>query len=229
MQPICLKIIQNNYTLQEALTVIYDTLNKQRLSKEERGDLGELAVLYTLLAIQQRYPKYVTIYHSALFKKPKSDWTTELDFIVVTPFAVFVIETKSFYGHTKVLQNQKLEVTNKYGKKEYDVIYQNQGHCRTLYELIYSYVKSPTVIIPIVTLFSVGTLEDTRTNDLRNKYPVLNVNYLATYIGTILNKGFAQSIKPTVNLPKCIQQISSNNIQSKENMIEHIQRIKKRY
>ena len=229
MQAICKSIISQNYILRDALIVIQSTLANKRLSKEERGDLGELAVLYTLLALQQQYQGIMKVYHSVLLKKPNSDWTTEIDFIVVTPFAIFVIETKSYYGHTTILKNHKFNVKNEHYTKEYDVVYQNQGHCQTLYKLIYPYLSSPQVIRPVVTIFSVGTLTDTRDTSSRNQYPVLNVQYLLTYIGSIIKRGLDSHLNPNVNLPKCIEQINKYNIQSEDEMTSHIRRIQKRY
>lgn len=229
MQPICMSIISQNYTLKDALAVILNTLETKRLSKEERGDLGELAVLYSLLALQKSYGDIFKVYHSVLLKKPNSDWTTEIDFVVVTPFAVFVIETKSFYGDTLVQKNHKLSVKNKYGTKEYDVVYQNQGHCRTLYELIYSSVSKAEVVRPVVTLFSVGTLTDSRNDSARRDYPVMNVTYLLNYIGSFVHNCITQKVKPTINLPKCIDIIDKHNIQSENEMLSHIKRIQTRY
>lgn len=229
MRQICLDIIAQNHSLQDALNIIQSTLEHRRLSKEERGDLGELAILYTLLALQQKYGEYIQIFHSVLFRKQNSDWTTEVDFIVVTPYAVFVIEGKSFYGETVIQKNHKLKVKNQYGVREYDVVYQNQGHCRTLYQLIYPYLISANVIRPVVTLFSIGNLKDERDNKSRTDYPIVNVQFLFKYIDTILIRAINQKMNPTVNMPKCIQIINKNNIQSEESMLEHIKRIQSRY
>lgn len=227
MDKICEHIISQNYSLQDALHAIQTCLSTPGTSKETRGDLGELAVLYTLLALHKQYPEFTKVYHSALMKKKNSEWTNEIDFIFVTPFAVFVIEAKSFYGDTTLSQNHMFTVQNKYGTKSYDVVYQNQQHCKTLYQHIYPYVKGAVVVRPIVTLFSIGTITDKRTSEQRNEYPVLNVENLYNYISKVIHAGISTQMKPKVNYPKCLREIDRQNIQSKDNMLEHINRIKK--
>lgn len=226
MDKICEHIISQNYSLQDALHAIQTCLSTPGTSKETRGDLGELAVLYTLLALHQQYPEITKVYHSVLMKKQTGDWTNEIDFIFVTPFAVFVIEAKSYYGNTTIGKDHKFTVRNKHGVKSYDVVYQNQAHCRTLYQHIYSYIKGPKVIKPLVTLFSIGTITDNRTSEQRNEYPVFNVENLYNYLSKIMYTGLSTQMKAKVNFPKCVREINRQNIQSKENMLEHVQRIK---
>ena len=222
---ICEHIIAQNYSLQDALNAIQICLSTPGTSKETRGDLGELAVLYTLLALHQQFPKITKVYHSVLMKKQRGDWTNEIDFIFVTPFAVFVIEAKSYYGNTTIGEDHKFTVKNRYSVKTYDVVYQNQSHCKTLYQYIYSYIKGPKVIKPLVALFSIGTITDIRTPEQRNEYPVLNVENLYNYLSKIMYTGLANGMKPKVNFPKCVREINRQNIQSKENMLEHVKRI----
>lgn len=225
MNKLCQDIISQNYSLQDALGAITLALGQRGVTKEERGELGELAVMYVLLTLQSRYPTITKLFHSVLLRKPNSEWTTEIDFVFVTAFGIFVIETKSFYGSTTILPNHKFQVKNQYGTTDYDVVYQNQGHCKTLYQLTYSYVKSPKVIRPIVTIFSIGDLHDTRDSVNRNLYPVMNVENLYNYINSVLQNAINSHMKPTVNLPKYITTLDKLNIQSDDNMLEHIHRI----
>lgn len=225
MNNICEYIMSQNYTLKEALQAIEVALQNYSNSKETRGELGELATLYTLFTIHQEFPNITRLYHSVLLEKPNSDWTTELDFVLVTPVAVFVVETKSFYGKTTILKNHKFQVKLNKQIYEYDPVYQNQGHCRTLYEYTYTFMKDASCIKPIVNIFSIGSFVDTRDKQARNAYPVLNVEYLYNYIYRPLNAYRSGQVKPTVNVEKVCEYIDKHNVQSKENMLSHIKRI----
>lgn len=221
---ICDYIISQNYTVRNALRAIEIALANPKTSREVRGQLGELAVAYTLLGLKKQNPN-TKLFQSVLLKKPDSDWTTEIDFLYVTPYALYVIEVKSYFGTTEILPNLKFSVNTKQNKTEYDVIYQNQGHCKTVYELIYNYVKSPEFIKPVVTLYSLGNLIDKRSDEDRLKYPVLNIENLYNYIAKAITKANNRKLTPTVNVAKCSELIAKNNIQSEENMLQHINRI----
>lgn len=225
MNNICDYIVNQNYSLKEALGAIEIALEKGGHSREVRGDLGELAVSYTLLALQERFPETKLFQSTLLKKKDGSGWSTEIDFIYVTPFAVFVVEAKSFYGKTIIDKDQKFVV--KAGKKvnTYEVLAQNQGHCRVLYEYIYDLIKDAKQIMPVVVIFSVGETKDERSREDRNAYPVLNVSNMYNYI----YNGLVNGKTATVDVPSVIRRIQDSDTYSAENMAKHVAMIKETF
>lgn len=225
MQNITTQIIQSGYTLGDTLRTISDYMAYGRLSKEERGELAELGVFYILLALQQQYPN-IKIYHSILLRtNPNNDWTTEVDFVLVTPYKIFVIETKSYYGITTV-KDTLLKVQVKNTSYEHEVFKQNQGHCKAIYKYIYPYITSSGVIQPVITMFCNGTIRDTRNKKLQTQFPVLVIGELFDYLSTTLFKYYQSSANYLVSYDAVNSILTANNLQSEDAMLAHINRIK---
>ena len=217
-------VINQHGTLQQSLNLISQLLSNRQVSKEDRGELAELGVYYILLALQSTYPNF-TIYHSVLLKVG-NNYTTEIDFVVVTPYKVIVLECKSFYGQITVTPDNLFTI--KAGKQTYthNVLYQNQGHCKAIYSTIYQRIKGASTILPIITLFSNSMLQDKRNINIQQQFPILTIIELFDYISATLYPYYSTGQPNTVDYSEVVRLLDQHNIQSEDAMLAHIKRVK---
>ncbi len=110
-----------------------------------KGWFGEKTVAIILSSLPQEYQ----VIHNVMLRK-KSGKTTQIDHVVVSPYGIFVIETKNYRGYiTGSVQGEKWTQNKKYSI--YNPLKQNYGHMKTLAELL---ALSEEIFIPIV-VFSV--------------------------------------------------------------------------
>lgn len=110
-----------------------------------KGWFGEKTVAIILSSLPQEYQ----VIHNVMLRI-KSGKTTQIDHVVVSPYGIFVIETKNYRGYiTGSVQGEKWTQNKKYSI--YNPLKQNYGHMKTLAELL---ALSEEIFIPIV-VFSV--------------------------------------------------------------------------
>lgn len=108
------------------------------------GKIAEKMVHYKLTKLPEEY--YVI--NNALFQG--NGRSTQIDHIVVSPYGVFVIETKGYKGWIFGGEDAESWTQNIYGHKSqfYNPILQNEGHARFIAYLLKDIGRIP--IIPIV-------------------------------------------------------------------------------
>lgn len=106
---------------------------------------GERMVVNSLLSL----PKEYKIYNNLLLQSSRNG-TTEIDHVVVSPYGVFVIETKDYYGEVTGRRTEKQWVQNtgmEY-KKFGNPLDQNYGHMKTIQEI--THVKFDNMVSIVV-------------------------------------------------------------------------------
>lgn len=159
------------------------------------------------------------VFDNVLLKTNSKGGTTQIDHIVVSPYGIFVIETKSHKG--KIFGNIESKnwvqtlITRKGVQKYkfYNPVLQNAGHIRALSKLLgmdYRYFSG-------IVVFS------NPNTDITNVYcgNVCSPYTLATFI--LYNR---KPILSAYQLGYIIQKIQENNIQSTYRDKKHIQYVK---
>ncbi len=100
--------------------------------RSHRGKLSEKLVENKLSNLPGEY----VMFNNVLFEG--NGKSSQIDHIVVSPYGVFVIETKGYYGWILGSENGEYWTQNIYGKKYkfYNPIFQNSGHIRFLSYLL---------------------------------------------------------------------------------------------
>ncbi len=95
-----------------------------------KGWFGEKTVAIILSSLPQEYQ----IIHNVMLRQ-KSGKTTQIDHVVISPYGIFVIETKNYKGYITGSEWGKSWT----GNKKYSIpnpIKQNYGHVKALAELL---------------------------------------------------------------------------------------------
>lgn len=111
---------------------------------EWKGKYSERLVYRKMLRLPDEY----TIFNDLLFEN--NGYSTLIDHLVVSPYGVFVIETKGYKGWILGGEYSEKWTQNIYGRKFdfYNPVKQNDGHVRFLRHLLKCSVDIP--LIPIV-------------------------------------------------------------------------------
>jgi hypothetical protein len=104
---------------------------KQKVASTRIGELGEHKINIQL----DQLPKECKSLSDLLLPNPKSrTGYTQIDHIVISPYCLFVIETKNYNGEIKGGQtDQQWSVSNRY--KMYNPLKQNYGHIKAIENL----------------------------------------------------------------------------------------------
>ena len=111
--------------------------------KFSKGKIGEekVAVLLKLL------PKEYVVLNNLIISNGKS--TAQMDHVVVSPYGMFVIETKNYKGWIYGKDYYKQWTQNIFGRKYefYNPVKQNETHIRALRKLLYQFGDIPYISI----------------------------------------------------------------------------------
>ena len=159
--------------------------------------------------------EYFSIY-TALFEN--NGRSTQIDHIVVSPYGVFVIETKGYKGWIYGGENVEYWTQNIYGKKTrfYNPIIQNEGHVRFLSYLLRDFENIP--IIPIVVFNNEATIKTEFENHI-----VVNRKRLKRAIRRYRNEVLSAEVQK-----KIIDVIESNSRTGSSAERYHIRNVRNR-
>lgn len=187
-------------------------------SPENIGKYGEKRVAWKLDWLSN---EYVTLNDVLL---PTNYGTTQIDHIVISPYGIFVIETKNYKGW--ILGNEKSEMWTQslYGKKplwgwssvQYKLrnpIKQNTAHVIAISQLLDEVDDS--AIIPIVVFSDSADLKITTYNHI-----VINWCSLRSTI-----KSFKTQLIKQEDIQKIVDKISAANIKTRDSKDKHIMSI----
>lgn len=112
------------------------------------GYLGEKKVVFVLSLLGRKYKVFNDVFI------PTANGTTQIDHIVVSPYGIFVIETKNYKGWITGGENSYKWVKNVYGKKyEFpNPIIQNRGHVAALKKLLRVYGSDVFVSVVVFAM-----------------------------------------------------------------------------
>lgn len=193
---------------------------------KKKGQRGEMRIAKELAKLPQ---EYVTI-NNVILQTPKG--TTQIDHIVVSPYAIFVIETKNYSGEiygsdSKDEWKQIIKTDVRYKKKWYktytyitkNTFYnparQSIGHTIPIKKLIEHNYDLP--IIPIVVFVGNADLTNVHTNTI-----VLKRDYL---LSAIQNYHLTPYLSET-DVTDIVSIINRNNLCDKVSNKKHIKNVK---
>ena len=143
-------IIKNRKSKPKTSRKIYERtyLNKEYKSyksfNEMSGEFGERQIALILNSLPR---EYYHIFNDVYLYR--NGTTNQIDHIVISPYGIFVIETKNFKGWIYGSDNSEYWTENMYGKKYefYNPIKQNYSHIRVLQQALKISINN---FIPIV-------------------------------------------------------------------------------
>ena len=93
-----------------------------------KGEMAELRVHNVLIELPEEYHVIDNVIIGS------NNYSSQIDHIVVSPYGIFVIETKGYKGWIYGGENAQYWTQNIFGKKYqlYNPILQNQGHVKAL-------------------------------------------------------------------------------------------------
>lgn len=176
-----------------------------------KGKIGEGSVNLLLNRLDKE--KYLVLNDVYI---PKADGkTAQIDHIVISPFGIFVIETKNYRGWITGGETSQYWTQTIYQKKEklYNPIKQNSGHIKALKALLQGFPDVP--YLSIVSFSSRADLKVKVTS---------HVIYTPQILKTI--KKYEKEVIPSENVKKIYEQIANANIQDKDTKKAHVSNIK---
>lgn len=161
----------------------------------------------------QELPEEYVIFNDLLFES--NGYSTQIDHIVVSPYGVFVIETKGYKGWILGGENSEYWTQTIYKSKHqfYSPIKQNAGHVRFLRHLLKCSVAIP--FIPIVVFNNDADLKVNIVNSLVVNRCNLK-RAILQYRTSVLNQETIEWIVQTINQNRIIAD-AENLIQHKRN------------
>lgn len=145
---------------------------------------------------------------------PTKYGTTQIDHVVVSPYGIFVIETKNYSGWIFGSNNsKKWKQTFKTGSHYfYNPIKQNWAHIYALSELLNLYIKS---FKPVVVFSDEATL------NVESTTPVINMHELKSHI-----LGFTQKLFAPEQVEEIYNVIDKQDLDGTDIEQQHIQTVK---
>ena len=192
------------------LLVIVFSVSTTSETPSQIGAAGEDEVSDILSNLPQDYRKINNIII------PTKNGTTQIDHIVVSPYGIFVIETKNYSGWIFGSNNSKnwKQTFKTESHYFYNPIKQNWAHIYALSELLNLYTK----FFKPVVVFS-----DNATLNVESSTPVINMWGLKAHI-----MSFTQEILTYEQVEKIYNTITSGNIVGLESEEQHVQTVKAR-
>ena len=193
----------------------YPVIQSENLSAV--GNAGENAVSSVLKSLPPEYIVLNNIIIPDQVTDPSKRYTTQIDHVVVSPYGIFVIETKNFSGWIfgdEKSQQWAQTFKEKEGKLFYNPIKQNWGHIFALSEHLRINVK---LFKPVIVFSNQCKL------DVETTVPVVYVSELKSLI---LN--YTQKIIPERNVSEIFNRLSSLCLNGEEMENRHVQSIRER-
>lgn len=178
-----------------------------------KGWVGERIVQSRLRSLPEEY----VLLNDIMLRKDTG--TTQIDHILLSPYGIFVIETKNYSGWIFGNEYQKQWTKTMYGKKYkfYNPVMQNYGHVKTIEAVTHAKEEN---IIPIVAFTGSCTLK----NKSKYKSHVIYSKQLKRTILTYTNK----VITPT-ELKSYEQILTTLNITDPKVRRQHVKDIKQKH
>lgn len=199
------------------LCFLFIAIQKDSRNPSKIGKNGETDVSRILQSLPQEYRVLNNVTIPDQGTKPNKKYTTQIDHVVVSPFGIFVIETKNYsgwiFGDEK---NKRWKETFKTrpGHYFYNPIKQNWGH---VYALAEHLQLNTRVFKPIVVFSNTCALNvDTTT-------PVVYMHQLKGLI-----QSYTQEIIPRMDVSFIYDKISKTNLAGEEIEDQHIRSIGER-
>ncbi len=175
------------------------------------GYIGEKKVAFVLSLLNRKY----RVFNDVLIAT--ANGTTQIDHIVVSPFGVFVVETKNYKGWITGSEHSYKWTKNVYGKK-YDFpnpITQNKGHVAALKKVLHGYDSD---VFVSVIVFAMRCKLKTK---IRKECNVVRLWRLLSRIGSYKNRVLSHA-----DVERICSMIEQKNIRDKKIRKGHVRYVK---
>ncbi|WP_442601202.1 NERD domain-containing protein [Paenibacillus sp. KN14-4R] len=163
-------------------------------SPKIKGVIGEKSVSYQLNKLDKE--KYFIL--NDLVIPSSSGKTTQIDHVVVSPYGIFVIETKNYRGWILGNEDQQYWTQVIYKRKEkfYNPIRQNYGHIKALEAVLSKFDE-----LPFFSIVSFSVRADLKVTVTSSEviYTVKLLKTINKYKEKLLNKDDVQHIVEAIN------------------------------
>ncbi len=180
-----------------------------------KGKIGEFWIGRYLRDLDQNEYK---VFHNLLIER-KNGKTSQIDHVIVSPYGIFVIETKNFKGWIFGSEKSQYwtQVIYKRKHKFYNPIHQNYGHIKVIEEVLREKIDVP--IISIIAFSQRATLKsiDVQADNVKVIYDKDIVRTIEQYSEIVINKLQFRGI---------VELLSVNKIEEKGANREHIAQVK---
>ncbi|MBY0011636.1 nuclease-related domain-containing protein [Paenibacillus typhae] len=202
------------------------TKAKPKVAATRIGELGEHKINIQL----DQLPKECKSLNDLLLPNPKSrTGYAQIDHVVISPYGLFVIETKNYNGEIKGGRtDQQWSVSNRY--KMYNPLKQNYGHIKAVESLLKGIPKVKSVSIISFTMrcrFSI----DPELRQIKSDELVVYDVELSEFISRKLLRLKAENPEPLfsrIQIQSIYNQLSQLNITDSESRKLHVDKLKNR-
>ncbi|MGE5661680.1 MAG: nuclease-related domain-containing protein [Ignavibacteriales bacterium] len=197
---------------------------KKKVTSTRIGELGEYKIDIQLDQLPKNY-RYLS---DLLLPNPKSKTGySQIDHVVITPYAIFVIETKNYNGEIKGGRDEKhWRVSNRFNI--YNPLLQNYGHIKVIEKLVSSMYRVNFVSMISFTMrarFSVDPeLRKIHSNDL-----IVYDTELSEYINRKVVRLKTETSEPILtdsDIQTIYEVIKASNITDSKRRQEHMEKAK---
>ncbi|MFE4713231.1 nuclease-related domain-containing protein [Paenibacillus sp. NPDC056722] len=207
----------------QAVRKVLTPKSKLKVAATRIGELGEHKINIQL----DQLPKECKSLSDLLLPNPKSrTGYTQIDHIVISPYCLFVIETKNYNGEIKGGRtDQYWSVSNRY--KMYNPLKQNYGHIKAVESLLKGIPKVKSVSIISFTMRCRFSIDPELRQIQSNELVVYDVE-LSEFISRKLLRLKTENPEPLVSqmqIQSIYDQLSQANIKDSEIRNLHIEKI----
>ncbi|MEW9672866.1 NERD domain-containing protein [Ammoniphilus sp. 3BR4] len=176
-----------------------------------KGYLGERAIQRKLRSLGRKY-----IVLNDIMIPTSEGKTSQIDHIILSPYGVFVIETKNYQGWIFGKDQQQYWTQTIYKRKEklFNPVWQNKGHIKALQDLLNDF--------PTIAYHSIIVFGNQATLKIETKYHVINASQLVSTILTYRNVNLTHDDIHSIH-----QHILSKNQTDRKLRKEHVTSIHK--
>ncbi len=184
---------------------------EQKRKADRKGELGEYKINFDF----ERLPKEYKYLANIMIRSSKG--LTQIDHIVLSPYGIFVVETKNYAGWIFGNEKDKYWTQTFYNKKNrfYNPIRQNYGHVQAIKEILKDYKNIK--FYPIIAFSRRCELRE-----IKSSVPVL----FDTDISNFIIRKNKEIFLNELDIANIYQILKEANITDKHIREEHIQKIK---
>ncbi|WP_449537791.1 nuclease-related domain-containing protein [Ferdinandcohnia sp. Marseille-Q9671] len=200
-------------------------LQQERVAAR-KGEIGEYKIDIQLSQLPKEY-RYLS---DLLVKNTKSSsGFSQIDHIVITPYGLFVIETKNYQGTIYASSDKKTWLVN--GKfKMMNPLMQNYGHIESIKNVIDSSYHKHFISIVSFTKRCTFKIEESLRKIKSDELVIYDVE-LSEFINrkiAVLKLQYSKPLLSIEDIEKIYNTLSKANILDETLRIQHVERIQKR-
>lgn len=151
-----------------------------------KGALGEASLMCILMDLQRKINCKSFVVKGLFVQDPYTAKVTELDLTLVTEYAVFLFECKSYQGKKKTIKDNCTLVRD---GREFDVFSQNTLHLTLFNKRYGGFMKQGSKPYKFALYdFSTTPFEDLREEKYKSLMPVLTQDTVSKFVIETINK-----------------------------------------